>query len=102
MRFSDNFEDEIKDDPNFWGNIFKETFRTEAGKKALIKLYQMSGMYTVTADPNEARINDGRRLLMLDILELIKVDPIQADVSDKEAMSFLDEVLNMEAIEENE
>lgn len=97
MRFLDNVIEEAEADPNYWPNQFKATFGTEAGKKTLIKLYQMSGFYTVTADRNEAAINDGKRLFMLDILEMIKIDPIEADQSDKNAMNFLEEVLNMEA-----
>lgn len=88
--FSDSILKAAAEDENYWSDIFKRIFSGEDGRKALLYLFEESGIFNVSADDSEEKLLRGKRAIVLEILDLINADPAEITVAGKEALSVIE------------
>ena len=84
---------EADKDPQYWYRIFNKVFGSPEGKKALLFLLNSSGLLDApqTYDPNEGQCLAYRKLVVLEILQIMRVSPIDLIVDGESAESSLSE-----------
>lgn len=99
MIISKEIKKASEQDPFYWTKIFKNTFNTPDGKLALLWLVQNGGFYEVHNDPLLEAQSTGRRALVLQLLETVKLDLAEVIVNDGqegESIELLDRILGEE------
>lgn len=82
----------VKDDPLYWYRNLQRVFGKEEGKLALLWLINNAGFGSTFTDPLLEAQNAGRRGLVAELLQILKVDLSTLIVND-EAEDLLDRIL---------
>lgn len=82
----------VKDDPLYWYKILQRVFDKDDGKLALLWFVNNAGFGDTFTDPLLEAQNAGRRGLIAELLQILKVDLSTLVVNDQ-AEDLLDRIL---------
>ena len=85
-------DEAVKSDPNFWIKNLQRVYGSDDGKLALLWLINSAGFSNTYTDPLIEAQNAGRRGLVSELLQLLKVDLATLIIND-EATDLLDRIL---------
>ncbi len=97
MQFLAELNKAIEKEPDLMVRIAKSKFSGPDGKKLLLYLFQKSGFFEISADKGVEQFLSGKRSLMIEILNLLSMDPADLVVNDATS-EFLETILNTDEV----
>jgi hypothetical protein len=90
MLFSRDVLKEAQETEDYWGSLFRKVFKSPDGKKVLLYLFQESGMFDVAAQKDAELFLAGKRALILDIFNIMGLDPMDVTIAQSEALNVIE------------